>query len=214
MADITIVVGNKNYSSWSLRGWLPLKMTGVAFEEIVIPLSRPETHAAILRYSPSGKTPFLRHKGIEVWESLAVGEFLAETYPAARLWPADPAARALARAAAAEMHAGFANLRKHMPMDMRASYPGKGMAEGVQDDIDRITAIWRQCRERHGQGGPYLFGHFTVADAMYAPVVSRFVTYGVKLDPVSAAYRDAMWSLPALVAWFEGAKAEPWVIQY
>ena len=213
MADITIIVGNKNYSSWSLRGWLALKATGVAFDEIVIPLRQPNTKAEYLRHSPGGKAPILKHKGITVWESLAICEFLAEIYPGAKLWPADAAARALPRAVSAEMHAGFAPLRSNMGMDMRASKPGKGMADGVQADIDRICAIWRDCRERYGKGGPYLFGHFTAADAMYAPVVSRFITYGVKLDPVCAAYRDAMWAMPAMKEWVEAAKREPWVIE-
>lgn len=208
MSDITLVIGTKNSSSWSLRAWLALKMTGAGFEEIVIPLRRPETKAEILRHSPSGKVPLLKHKGTEVWESLAIGEFLAEAYPAARLWPAEPAARALARAVSAEMHAGFAPLRQTMPMDIRNSYPGTRVAEDVQADIDRITAIWRQCCVAYGQSGPFLFGHFTVADAMFAPVVSRFVTYAVRLDSVSAAYRDAIWSMPAIEEWVEAAKAE------
>lgn len=208
MSDVKLVIGSKNTSSWSLRAWLALKMTGARFEEIVIPLRRPETKAEILRHSPSGKVPFLKHKNTEVWESLAIGEFLAEAYPKARLWPADSAARALARAVSAEMHAGFAALRQNMPMDIRNSYPGVGMAEGVQADIDRITAIWRQCRTAHGKGGPFLFGHFTVADAMFAPVVSRFLSYGVRLDPVSAAYRDTLWALPIMGEWVEAAKIE------
>lgn len=214
MADIAIVVGNKNYSSWSLRGWLALKATGVDFDEIVIPLRQPNTKAEILRHSPGAKVPILKHKGITVWESLAICEFLAETYPSAKLWPADPVPRAHARSVSAEMHAGFEALRTNMPMDMRASKPGKGMADGVQADIDRVSTIWRECRERYGKNGPYLFGHFTMTDAMFAPVVSRFVTYGVKLDAASAAYRDAMWAMPAMKSWVEAAKREPWTIEY
>ncbi|HLI12011.1 MAG TPA: glutathione S-transferase family protein [Alphaproteobacteria bacterium] len=210
MTDIAIVLGDKSVSSWSLRGWIALKATGVPFTEIMIRLRRGEaTRADILRHSPSGKVPLLKHKGTLVWESLAICEFLAETYPAAGLWPADPAARALARSVAAEMHAGFAALRSNMPMDMRASLPGQGMAEGVQADIDRIAAIWRECREKHGKDGPFLFGRFTAADAMYAPVVSRFITYGVKLDPICAAYRDAMWQHSAMQEWLAAAKREP-----
>ncbi|MFI4986486.1 MAG: glutathione S-transferase family protein [Alphaproteobacteria bacterium] len=208
MADITIVVGNKNTSSWSLRGWLALKMTGASFEEILIPLRQPGTKAAILRHAPNGTVPILHHKGTTVWETLAICEFLAESYPEVRLWPAESGARALARSVSAEMHAGFAQLRIHMPMDMRARKPGQGIAEGVQADIDRIGAIWRDCRARYGKEGPYLFGQFTAADAMFAPVVSRFVTYAPKLDPVSAAYRDAMWSLPALKEWYAAAERE------
>ena len=215
MADIAIVIGNKNYSSWSLRGWLALKATGMALEEILIPLLRePDARRERLRHSPSGKVPVLKHNGTTVWESLAIGEFLADAYPAARLWPADLAARGHARAVSAEMHAGFAALRTNMPMDMRASYPGKGLTAEVQSDIDRISAIWRECRERYGRGGPYLFGHFTVADAMYAPVASRFTTYGVRLDPVCEAYRKAVTEQPAFQAWHADAKREPWTIDY
>jgi glutathione S-transferase len=215
MADIAIVIGNKNYSSWSLRGWLALKATGIAFEEILIPLLRePDARRERLRHSPSGKVPVLKHNGTTVWESLAIGEFLADAYPAARLWPADLAARGHARAVSAEMHAGFAALRTNMPMDMRASSPGKGLTAEVQADIDRIGAIWRECRERYGRGGPYLFGHFTVADAMYAPVTSRFTTYGVRLDPVCEAYRKAITEEPAFQAWHADAKREPWTIDY
>ncbi|MFI5021729.1 MAG: glutathione S-transferase family protein [Alphaproteobacteria bacterium] len=209
MADITIVIGNKNTSSWSLRGWLALKATGAAFEEILVPLHRPETKAEILRHGGGPTVPILKHKGTVVWETLAICEFLAEAYPAARLWPEDAAARALARAVSAEMHAGFAALRTNMSMDMRALKPGQGLADGVESEIDRICAIWRQCRERYGQGGPYLFGSFSAADAMFAPVVSRFVTYAPRLDALSAAYRDALWRWPAVQEWYEAAKREP-----
>lgn len=214
MADIAIVIGNKNYSSWSLRGWLALKATGVAFEEIVIPMSQPDTKALFLSHSPAGKVPILKHKGTVVWESLAISEFLAESYPAARLWPADARARAFARAVSAEMHAGFEALRNNMPMDMRADRSGQGMAEGVAADIARVSAIWRECRERYGKDGPFLFGPFGAADAMFAPVVSRFVTYAPKLDAVAAAYRDAVWRLPAMQEWTAAAKREPWQIDY
>jgi glutathione S-transferase len=209
MADIAIVIGNKNTSSWSLRGWLALKHAGVDFEEILVPMRQPDTRARILRHSPSGKVPTLLHKGAVIWESLAIGEFLAETYPKARFWPADAGARALARAVSAEMHAGFAPLRANMPMDMRGRYPGEGMTDEVAADIARIGEIWRGCRERHGAAGPYLFGHFTVADAMFAPVASRFVTYRVALDPVSAAYRDAVMSMKAVEEWRRAAEREP-----
>jgi glutathione S-transferase len=214
MADITIIVANKNYSSWSLRGWLPLKQLGVAFDEVVIPLRQPDTRERILRYTPSAKLPTLLHKGATVWESLAICEFLAETYPEARLWPDDPAARAQARAISAEMHAGFQPLRANMPMDMRNSYPGKGMTPEVAADIARIAGIWRGCRAAQGAGGPFLYGHFTIADAMFAPVASRFETYKVALDPMCAAYRDAILSLPAVVEWRRAGAVEPWVIQY
>ncbi len=213
MADIVLVIGNKAWSSWSLRPWLALKMIGVPFEEILIPLRMPESRAAILRHSPSGKVPLLKHKGSEIWETLAILEFLAEAYPAAKLWPADAGARAFARAISCEMHAGFASLRQHLSMDVTQSIPGPnsadgGMADGVSSDIARIEEIWTGCRKRYGKGGPFLFGHFSAADAMYAPVATRFVTYGVTLSPVSAAYRDAIMALPAMKEWIAAARKE------
>jgi glutathione S-transferase len=213
MADIALVIGDKAYSSWSLRPWLALKQMRLPFEEIRIGLRRPETHAEILRHSPSGKVPLLKHKGVEIWESLAILEFLAETYPAARLWPEAPAARARARAISSEMHAGFTPLRQHMSMDVTRSLPSPvledgGMANGVAADIARIEEIWGDCRARFGNGGPFLFGQFTAADAMYAPVATRFLTYGVALGAASAAYRDAILSLPALKEWIAAAKIE------
>ncbi len=212
MADWTIVVANKNYSSWSLRGWLALKQTGVAFEEIVIPLDEPTTREQILRYSPSGKLPLLKHGETAVWESLAIGEYLAERFPQAGLWPSDSSVRAYARSIATEMATNFMALRQNMPMNMRASHAGKGMGAGVQDEINRITAIWRHCRERHGKDGPFLFGAFSLADAVYAPVASRFTTYHVKLDEVSEAYRQAILAHPPYQEWLAAAKKEPWII--
>jgi len=215
MSAWTLVVGNKNYSSWSLRGYLAVAQTGVPFEEIVIPLSQPDSKDELLRHSPSGLVPVLRHGSVEVWESLAIAEYCAEQFPAAGLWPADAAARALARAVSAEMHAGFAPLRQHMPMNMRASHPGRGRTEASLANIARITKLWRQCRAGHGGGGPFLFGAgFTVADCMFAPVVSRFRTYGVELDEVCAGYAAAVWAHPPLARWFAAACAEPWTIEY
>ncbi|MCH7888008.1 MAG: glutathione S-transferase family protein [Proteobacteria bacterium] len=208
MSRLTLVIGNKNYSSWSLRAWLALKHTGAAFDEVRIPLFTPTARAQILRHSPAGKVPVLHDGDVSVWDSLAICEHLAERFPAARLWPDERAARARARAVGAEMHAGFATLRDAMPMNCRAHLPGKGRTPGVQDDIDRITALWRDCRERHGTGGDMLFGGFTIADAMFAPVAARFVTYEVDLDPTSRAYVDAVWSLPAIEEWVAAARAE------
>jgi len=213
VTQITLVVGNRNYSSWSFRGWLALKATGQPFEEVVVPLDRPESHEAIVRHSPSGRVPLLRHGEITVWESLAISEFLAETYPAAGLWPEDRVARACARAVASEMHAGFAPLRRDLPMDMRNHYPGRTIDGAAAGDIARILEIWRDCRGRFGLGGPFLFGEFTAADAMYAPVVSRFTTYEVTLDDVSAAYCDAMRGHAAYREWLAEAEREPWVIE-
>ncbi len=208
MSRLTLVIGNKNYSSWSLRAWIALTHTGAAFDELRIPLDTPETGARMLRHSAAGKVPVLHDGDVTVWESLAICEHLAERFPEARLWPEDAAARAHARAVSCEMHAGFASLREGMPMNCRAALPGRGQSPEVDRDVARISAIWRRCRERFGGAGDMLFGAFTVADAMFAPVVSRFVTYAVELDPVSRAYVDAVSALPAMKAWVAAARAE------
>jgi glutathione S-transferase len=208
MADITIYIGNKAYSSWSLRAWLPLKRLGLPFDEIMILLYEDGSKSLILEQSPSGKVPALRHRDRVVWESLAIGEYLAEEFPAARLWPEHQGARALARAVSAEMHAGFANLRRELAMNLRRIIPGRRFGADCLAEIGRIQAIWRDCRAHHGAEGPFLFGHFTIADAMYAPVVTRFRTYGIALDPVCAAYAEAILALPAMQAWSESARAE------
>jgi glutathione S-transferase len=213
MADFTLYIGNKNYSSWSLRGWLSLKATEAAFDEVLIKLHEPNTRTEALRHSPSGRVPALKHGEITVWESLAIGEYLAERFPKAKLWPGEIGARATARAVSTEMHAGFSALRTHFPMNIRSNFPNRGSTPEVQADIDRITAIWHDCRNRFGKTGPFLFGTFTVADAMYAPVVSRFRTYKVELDAETQAYSDAVWSLPAMQEWAAAAKNEPWVIE-
>jgi glutathione S-transferase len=207
MSPLTLVIGNKNYSSWSLRPWLAMKQAGLDFAEVRIPLDTPETRSRILQYSSAGRVPVLIHHDLTVWDSLAICEYLAEQFPGHWL-PEDRAARAIARSVSAEMHSGFSHLRQHMPMDCRARLPGQGRAPGVQPDIDRITEIWRTCRQQFGTGGDFLFGQFTFADAMYAPVVSRFVTYGVELDEIAQAYADSIWSLPAMQAWVAAAAAE------
>jgi glutathione S-transferase len=189
-----------------------MKQTGAPFAEIVIPLDRPETAAAIAAHSPSGLVPVLHHDGDSVWDSLAIGEYLAERFPDRGLWPADAAARAVARAVVAEMHAGFRELRTHMPMNARALCPGRGRTDGVGADIARIARLWRDCRSRFGDGGPFLFGKWSLADAFFAPVVSRFHTYAVELDPVGSAYVDAVCAQPDVVEWFAAARAEAWAI--
>jgi glutathione S-transferase len=215
MSELTLVVGSKNYSSWSLRPYLALAHTGQPFQEVVVALDAPDTAANIARHSPSGRVPVLRHGALSIWDSLAICEYLAETFPAARLWPEDKAARAVARAVTAEMHSGFAALRQNLPMNIRARRAGQGHdAPGVKDDIRRVLALWSECRARYGQGGPFLFGAFSIADAFYAPVVTRFVTYGVELDAGAAAYRDAVLGLPAMRRWVEAAAAEPPVQRY
>ena len=217
MAEFTVVIGNKNYSSWSLRGWLMARIAGIEFEEIVIPLDLPETQAAIRKHSPSGRVPVLLHRGLAVWESLAIAEYLNDLKPEVGLWPASAAARAHARSISTEMHAGFMDLRNAMPMNIRASYPGKGMTPAVRADIERITSIWRDCRKRFAgafqKDDGFLFGAFGAADAMFAPVVTRFRTYGVKLDTDSDAYCNAVLAQPAMKDWIGAAKHEPWLIQ-
>lgn len=216
MAEFTVVIGNKNYSSWSLRGWLMARIAGIEFEEIVIPLDLPETQAAIRKHSPSGRVPVLLHRGLAVWESLAIAEYLNDLKPEAGLWPPATAARAHARSISTEMHAGFLDLRTNMPMNIRASYPGKGMTPAVRTDIERITSIWRDCRKRFAgafqKDDGFLFGTFGAADAMFAPVVTRFRTYGVKLDSDSDAYCNAVLAQPAMKEWIDAAKHEPWLI--
>jgi glutathione S-transferase len=207
-APRTLVIGNKNYSSWSLRPWLAMKVAGIPFEELRIPLDLPETRAQILRHSPSGKVPVLREGEAVVHESLAICEFLAERFPEAQLWPEVPAARALARSVSAEMHAGFAALRAAMPMNVRARLPGRGRAPGVDADVERIGALWRDARVRFGSGGDFLFGRFSIADAMFAPVVTRFRTYDVPQGADGRAYCEAVWELPAMREWEAAARAE------
>ena len=216
MAAITIILGNKAYSSWSLRGWLMLTQTGVPFEEIVIPLDRPDSHRRILEHSPSGRVPALKVDGLLIWDTLAIAEFLNERFPDANIWPAGTEARAQARTVSAEMHAGFATLRERLPMDLRREAPAgppSALSGDLKTEVDRVVAIWADCRARFGGTGDFLFGEFTAADAFYAPVVTRFVTYGVDLGGAAAAYRDAVMAWPAMRAWITAAKAEPWVIE-
>jgi glutathione S-transferase len=186
---------------------------GVPFEEVVIRLDRPETAASIHRHSPSGRVPALRHGELLIWESLAICEYLAERFPAAGLWPEEISARAVARAVSAEMHAGFAALRAAMTMNIRGSGLPAERTSAVEQDIARIIAIWEECRGRWGGGGPFLFGRFGIADAMFAPVVTRFKTYGVGTTGAAAAYVDRVWSSPAMLEWRAAAAAEPWSIE-
>jgi glutathione S-transferase len=207
MQTLKLVIGSKNLSSWSLRPWLLLKQIGLTFEEVLIPLRRPDSQARLIAASPSGKVPILVLGDIQVWDSLAICEFLAEHDPS--LWPADSAARAMARSVSAEMHSGFSALRTFLPMDFTARFgpPGK-LLTPVRADVERVLAIWTDCRRRYGQGGPFLFGAFSIADAMFAPVCSRFTTYAISLDPVSAEYVERMMGLPAMQEWARDAAAE------
>jgi glutathione S-transferase len=216
MADFTLVIGNKNYSSWSLRGWLMARIAGIEFEEVIVPLDLPETPAAIRKHSPSGKVPVLLHRGLAIWESLAIAEYLNDLKPEAGIWPPSQAARAHARAISAEMHAGFADLRNSMPMNIRSSYPGKGMTPQARADIERITSLWRDCRKRFSaafqKDDGFLFGAISAADAMYAPVVTRLRTYGVKVDSDTDAYCNAVLGYGPMKQWIADAKNEPWLI--
>jgi len=207
MADGTLYLGTRRYSSWSLRGWLAVRLAGLDVEEVTIPLAGGNT-PAVREVSPSGLVPFLHHRGVDVWESLAIGEYCAEITPA--LWPAERAPRAHARAIAAEMHAGFRALRESMPMNLGREAPGVGRSAGALADIARVETIWHETRARFGAGGPFLFGAvFTLADAMFAPVVARFLTYGPELGADSRAYCAAVRDFPLVAAWYDAAAAEP-----
>jgi glutathione S-transferase len=204
---LKIVVGNKKYSSWSLRGWLALKLSGAPFEEVVVALDMPDTEANIRRYSPSGRVPALLDGEIAVWDSLAIAEYLHEKVPHKQLWPQDPARRAHARSVSAEMHSGFANLRNDCSMRIVEERPYKPLRPETQAEVDRIVAIWSECLEKYG--GPFLFGKtFSLADVMYAPVVSRFRTYAIPVKGAVKAYCDAVWAFPALQEWVAAARAE------
>jgi glutathione S-transferase len=202
----TLVISSKNYSSWSLRGWLMTRMSGLPFEEQTVSIDDPTNRAELQLLSPSVLVPRLIHAGVTVWDTLAIGEYLDEMRPEAGLLPAARAARAHCRAICGEMHAGFSNLRSALPMNLKAHRPGFKIWSGAQADIDRITTIWRECLSGPG---PYLFGAPTMADAMYAPVVTRFLTYDVPLDPVCAAYCQRIMALPDMLEWVAAAKAEP-----
>jgi glutathione S-transferase len=209
---LVLTIGNQNYSSWSLRPWLALEHTGAPYESIVIPLYRADSPGRISARSPSGRVPVLDHDGLVIWDSLAICEYLAEAFPDAHLWPSDRAARAHARSVSAEMHSSFSALRTNMGMNIRARLPGYGRTPDSLRDIERVRAIWTGCRSRFGAGGPYLFDAFSIADAMFAPVVLRFRTYAVELDAVARAYSDAMLERPALKKWIQAAEAEDIII--
>ena len=211
---LRLVIVNKAYSSWSLRPWLTMTHFGIPFEETVISMNRPETRGEILKFSPTGKCPALIDGDVIVWESLGIIEYLAESFPDLAVWPRDKAARALARSLANEMHGGFAALRNHCPTQFLRPVRKKALNEAVEADVARIEAAWDHARARHGAGGPFLFGAFTAADAMFAPVVNRFHTYDVDVGAPTRAYMAAVMALPAWKAWIAGAEGEPWRIDY
>ena len=208
MAALTLVIGNKNYSFWSMRPWVLMKELGIAFEEKKLRFHSNEWDAEIERWSPSRLVPVLWRGDQAVWDTLAIAEALHEWFPAKGVWPKDERARAFARSASAEMHSGFRDLRANMPMNIRSSHPGKGMKPEVQANIDRIEKLWGEARTRFGAGGPFLFGAFSAADAMFAPVVTRFRTYAVKVSPESTRYCEAVLAAPGVREWLESALQE------
>jgi glutathione S-transferase len=209
---LKLVIGNKNYSSWSFRPWIAMKATGIAFDETVISLNADDFKARVSAHSGTGKVPVLVDGDVDVWESLAILEYLADKFPGKGLWPADPAARAHARAISSEMHAGFVPLRRACPMNMWRPVKARKLAPDVMQNVKRIDAMWTGCRVRFGAGGPFLFGAFGAADAMYAPVVSRFHTYGIEVSAAARAYMAAVMALPAWAEWYAAALKEPWVL--
>ena len=207
MATAVLTISSKNYSSWSLRGWLLCKMAGLDFHEEVMSSDDPSTRAELLLLSPSFLVPCLVHDSVKVWDTLAIAEYLAEIRPEAGILPKDLAARAHCRAVAGEMHSGFHNLRSALPMNLKAHFPNFSVWTGAQGDIERVCTIWRECLDTYG--GPYLFGGLSLADAMYAPVCTRFLSYDVKLDSDCAGYCDTISNWPTMQEWTEAAKLEP-----
>jgi glutathione S-transferase len=208
MSKATLSIASKNYGSWSLRGWLLCKLAGLDFEEKAVGSDDPSTRAELLLLSPSFLVPCLTHEGLRVWDTLAIAEYLSEIKPESRLFPTDQAHRAHCRSICGEMHSGFSNLRSALPMNVKAHYPGFKSWAGARGDIDRITSIWRECFAEYK--GPYLFGERPgAADAMYAPVCSRFLTYDVAIDPISAKYCQTIMAMPHMQEWIAAAKVEP-----
>jgi len=213
--SVVLVIGNKAYSSWSLRPWLLMSELGIDFDEILIPLDQPDTKARITRHSPSGRVPCLLIDDLSVWESLAIMETLAERFPDRGIWPANAEARAVARAVSCEMHAGFQALRSACPMNLRKRFAFRdwGGQAGARD-VARIQELWADCRDRFGTGGPFLFGAFCAADAMFAPVVSRLDRYGWEVTPATRAYMDAVLALPSFERWTAQGVDEPWILEH
>ena len=212
-----LIIGNKNYSSWSLRPWLAMRVAGIAFTETLISLDTPDFRAKVSALGGGegrGSVPLLVDGSVHVWESLAILEYLAEKFPYASLWPAREDARAHARAIAAEMHSGFLPLRRHLPMNVRRPVKYRPCDDAVTADVARIDAVWNACRTRFGEGGPFLYGGFCAADAMYAPVVWRFHTYAVEVSKGALAYMNAVMALPASREWRDAARDEPWVLSH
>ncbi len=210
---LKLVLANKAYSSWSLRPWMLLAHFKIPFEEVVIPMGEPDTRERMLEYAPTGKCPSLQDGAIAVWESLAIVEYVAEKYSGKAIWPRGKAARAHARALSSEMHAGFQALRQHCPTNFRRPVKKLALNEAVEADVARIEAAWAQARETFGRAGPFLFGRFCAADAMFAPVVNRLHVYEVAVNETSRAYMEAIMALPAWKAWIKDAEAEEWRLE-
>jgi glutathione S-transferase len=209
---LKLILANKAYSSWSLRPWILLAQLKIPFEEVIIPMDQPETRASMLKYAPTGKCPSLQDGKIAIWESLAIIEYLAEAYPEKTVWPKGKAARAHARSLASEMHAGFVALRQACPTNFRRPVKAIALSDEVRGDVARIEAAWAHASATFGRGGPFLFGRFSAADAMFAPIVNRFHVYDVSVSTQTRAYMETIMALPAWKAWIADAHAEPWRI--
>lgn len=211
MCALKLIIANKNYSSWSFRPWIALKVKGIEFDEVFSQFNEDTGHKHFAEFSPTKKVPVLQDGDLSVWESLAILEYLAEKFPEAGFWPKNVKDRVLARCISNEMHGGFMSLRAECPMNMRRAEEAISVSEGVHKDVKRITDIWRECLE--GSGGPFLFGEFSNADAMFAPVVNRITKYKLSDDPIVARYSSAITSLPAYQEWEVAGKAEPWIVE-
>lgn len=212
MSSLELIIGNQNYSSWSLRPWIALKVADIPFVDTKVPLDFENGNQHLLDYSPSGKVPVLNHGNLTVCDSLAILEYLADLYPAKNLWPSDPSKRALARALSCQMHSGFPDLRNECPMNMRRTPGAIKISDGAKNDVKQIEALWGKALKE--SGGPFLFGDFSIADAMFAPVVNRFLIYELSSDETSLAYCNTLTALPAWTEWDKAARNEDWVIKY
>lgn len=212
MAKPLLIIGNKNYSSWSLRPYMALAGAEIPFDEKLIRFGEPRFSKAVKRISKAGLVPILQHNGLTIWESLAIMEYIAETWPEKNLWPKNKAARALARSICTEMHAGFRHLRNHCPMNLRRPPKQVPMNDGIKADVARLEYLWSEARKLHGKGGPYLFGKFTIADAMFAPVVTRLNTYAIPVSKSTRAYMDTVLNSAAFQGWLKDALKEKWIV--
>ena len=214
MAKLNLIIGNKNYSSWSLRPWLAMTMAGIEFDETLILLDTPDTNKQIAEHSKAGRVPIFRHGKVTIWETLAILEYLAETFPEKNFWPKTKAARAVARAVSNEMHAGFSSLRSACPMNLRRPPKPVMLNDATRADIARIEEIWRDCRKIYGKGGKFLFGRFCNADAMFAPVVTRFETYAIPVAADTRVYMEAVMATKAFQKWKSAALKETWIVAH